>query len=63
MASYFVQWVCGIEADSPEDACLQAHAMLLDPQSTATVFYADHKGKRTVIDVEGGTHVIIRDER
>lgn len=62
MPIYTVTWVCDIEADSPEEACLMAK-WLTDPHNTATVFYADRGGKRTVVDVERGKAEIIRDER
>ena len=63
MPTYTVTWVCDIEADSPEEACLMAREWLTDPHNTATVFYADRGGKRTVVDTEGGKAEIIRDER
>lgn len=38
MPSYYVSWDIQVDADSPEDAALQALDTHRDPESTATVF-------------------------
>ena len=63
MPQYHVLWEIGLEAESPEDAALQALGIHRDPQSVATVFTVEHEGVRTVIDVENGDPLILRDER
>ena len=63
MTTYLVTWEMHIEAESPEDAALQALGVHRDPESVATVFAVEHKGIRTVIDVENGDPIILRDER
>jgi len=63
MPQYHVLWEIDLEAESPEDAALQALGIHRDPQSVATVFAVEHKGICTVIDVENGDPLILRDER
>ena len=63
MPQYHVLWEIGLEAESPEDAALQALKIHHDPQSVTTVFTVEHEGVRTVIDVENGDPLILRDER
>ena len=63
MPQYRVLWEIDLEAESPEDAALQALGINRDPQSIATVFAVEHKGICTVIDVENGDPLILRDER
>lgn len=63
MPQYHVLWEIDLEAESPEDAALQALGIHRDPQSIATVFSVEHLGVRTVIDVGNGDPLILRDER
>lgn len=63
MPKYLVTWAIDIEADSPEEAALEARRIQVDPESIATVFYADLGRHRTVVDVEGGTAEILADTR
>lgn len=61
---YRVEWEIDIDADTPEDAALEAYAIILDPASTATVFsVTDENDVRVVVDTEGGVATVIRDER
>lgn len=63
MPQYHVIWEIDLEAESSEDAALQALGIHRDPESTATVFSVEHQGIRTVIDVEHNDPIILRDER
>lgn len=63
MPQYHVIWEIDLDAESPEDAAHQALSIHRDPQSVATVFAVEHKGICTVIDVENGDPLILRDER
>lgn len=63
MPQYHVIWEMELDAESPEDAALQALGIHRDPESIATVFSVEHGGVRTVIDVENEEPIILRDER
>ena len=54
MPQYHILWKIDLEAESPENAALQALGIHRDPESIATVFSIEHQGVRTVIDVENG---------
>lgn len=55
MAEYKVVWQIEIDAVTPEDAARQAQAIMLDPESLATVFHVwEYSGKRGVIDLNHG---------
>lgn len=54
MTEYLVTWAIELDADSPEDAALQALAVHRDPKSLATVFnvaeqYTDGLRSRFVV--------------
>lgn len=48
MARYFVTWEMDIEADSPEDAALEALRIHRNPESVATVFKVTEWSKKPV---------------
>ena len=51
---YVVNWSMPFDAESAEDAALQAYATLQDPHNTATCFVVEtDEGEREVVDVEG----------
>ena len=53
MPSYLVEWLIDIDADTPEEAAVQALIAQRDPQSTATFFtVTDEDGVRHNIDLE-----------
>ena len=56
--TYFVSWTIEVDAESPEDAALQAHGIMLDPESLATVFQVTKDYVTTTIDTEGGVAVV-----
>lgn len=62
MPQYHVIWEIDLDAESPEDAALQALSIQRDPQSIATMFSVDLNDLRTVIDVGNGDPLIMRDE-
>jgi len=51
MPSYYVSWDIQVDADSPEDAALQALGIQQDHESIATVF--------TVVDEETNAAAVI----
>ena len=53
---YLVEWTMEYEAESPEDAALQAYGTLQDPGNTATIFAVRKEGalRWNMIDTEGG---------
>lgn len=55
---YVVKWSMPFDAESAEDAALQAQATLQDPHNTATCFVVEaDEGGRKVIDVGETPHV------
>lgn len=51
MHEYLVTWAINLTADTPEDAAAQAHRIMLDPSSLATMFdVADECGATFEID-------------
>lgn len=60
MNEYLVTWGIELDADSPEDAALQALAIHRDPKSIATVFNVAEqiapgvRGSYVVVDVHEG---------
>lgn len=54
MPSYLVTWNIQVDADSPEDAALQALDTHRDPESTATVFLVtdEETNAAAVIDAD-----------
>ncbi len=46
MPQYHILWKIDLEAESPEDATLQALGIHRDPESIATVFSIEHQGVR-----------------
>ena len=51
MANYLIRWEIEVEAESPEEAILEARAIQLDPNSTADEF-------EVVIDGKGQFHTL-----
>lgn len=62
MPQYHVIWEIDLDAESPEDAALQALSIHRDPQSIATMFSVDLNDLRTVIDVDNENPIILRYE-
>lgn len=63
MNTYHVMWEVYLDAESPSEAALLARHFQTDPETTATVFCVTNQHDiRTIVDVEGGTPQIIRDE-
>jgi hypothetical protein len=56
---YKIEWHIEVNATSPEDAALQARDMMLDPESTATIFKVIAENNTMYsIDTEGGVAVV-----
>jgi len=52
MTKYNVTWEIDVEADSVEEAALQALEIQRDPAGTATVFEVQEHGEETVTQVD-----------
>lgn len=62
MPQYHVIWEIDLDAESPEDAALQALSIHRDPQSIATMFSVELNNLRTVIDVNNEDPIILQYE-
>ena len=62
MPQYHVIWEIDLDAESPEDAALQALSIHRDPQSIATMFSVELNNLRTVIDVNNEDPIILQHE-
>ena len=66
MTEYQVTWNIDIEAESMDQAAMQARAIQLDPDSIATVFCVSHRNapdKVVEVDVVQPKKVYCKDEK
>ena len=52
METYTVTWSTRIDAESPNDAAMQAQAIQRDPESCATCFRVEGELESRIIDTE-----------
>jgi hypothetical protein len=51
MTTYRVMWKIDIDAETPREAAERAHKIMLNPESTATVFEVEEEQDIHIIDV------------
>lgn len=59
---YLVTWSITIDADSPDDAAMQAQAIATDPATSATVYVVEDKSTVFYFDTETNPATLIRQE-